>query len=295
VKQLVDEYLERVLPAVLERNRNDALREWSEQSHRYRHASATMREKFDETVAALDSARIAELFRNRALARAGLTGRELPSCVITFMRTLRIPDDGRDYPLPPGLGSFPLRHVDDFSENATPLMLERGGVMMPMYQAEALWLNFRGHYPTALKIATGKIDAVSGESWRPGIHRAPQDYLTIPKQPWLDGFCVSKGVIRQFVAMPLGSGYSAEEQLTGAANVGGIQNSGLSAESRRVFREGTAGAIAGFACGCVRRACARVFAGGSFFFTRSSRSAGDMFDGARRRWTNGSGNLSRPS
>ena len=32
---------------------------------------------------------------------------------IDFQRTLRIPDDGTDYMLPPGLGSFPVRHVDD--------------------------------------------------------------------------------------------------------------------------------------------------------------------------------------
>lgn len=31
-------------------------------------------------------------------------------CTIEFQRTLRIPDDDRDYPLPPGLGRFPLRH-----------------------------------------------------------------------------------------------------------------------------------------------------------------------------------------
>ena len=34
---------------------------------------------------------------------------------IDFQRTLRIPDDGRDYALPPGLGRFPLRHIDDFA------------------------------------------------------------------------------------------------------------------------------------------------------------------------------------
>ena len=34
---------------------------------------------------------------------------------VDIQRTLRIPDDGRDYPLPPGLGAFPLRHVDDFA------------------------------------------------------------------------------------------------------------------------------------------------------------------------------------
>ena len=36
-------------------------------------------------------------------------------CSIDFQRTLRIPDDNREYPLPPGLGAFPLRHVDDFA------------------------------------------------------------------------------------------------------------------------------------------------------------------------------------
>lgn len=43
------------------------------------------------------------------------------------------------------------------------------------------------------------------------------------EQPWLDGFCVLKGLIRQFVAMPLGQGYTAEEQLTGNAEHGGLQ------------------------------------------------------------------------
>jgi hypothetical protein len=28
---------------------------------------------------------------------------------IQFQRTLRIPDDDREYPLPPGLGRFPMR------------------------------------------------------------------------------------------------------------------------------------------------------------------------------------------
>jgi len=32
---------------------------------------------------------------------------------ISFQRTLRVPDDGRIYPLPAGLGTFPLRHADD--------------------------------------------------------------------------------------------------------------------------------------------------------------------------------------
>src|SRR5436190_2195340 len=92
---------------------------------------------------------------------------------INFQRTLRIPDDDKTYPLPPGLGAFPLRHVDDFAKTIPLGWQEHGGVMLPMYQAEALWLHFstgcnsqRGTgYPFAIKVATGKIDAVTGKDW----------------------------------------------------------------------------------------------------------------------------------
>ena len=144
-------------------------------------------------------------------------------CSIEFQRTLRIPDDGKDYPLPPGLGSFPLRHVDDYAARLPDAWRRRGGVMTPMHQAEALWISFRAAYPFAVKVATGKVCAITGDSWVNHLNGGPQDYVVLPDQPWLDGYCVEKGVIRQFVAMPLGEGYTAEEQLTGAAQHGGLQ------------------------------------------------------------------------
>ncbi len=51
----------------------------------------------------------------------------------------------------------------------------------------------------------------------------PQDYMVVPDQPRLDGFCVDKGMVRQFTAMPLGEGYTVEERLTGEARHGGLQ------------------------------------------------------------------------
>jgi hypothetical protein len=144
-------------------------------------------------------------------------------CRIDFQRTLRLPDDNRKYPLPPGLGRFPLEHIEPYSSKLPTNWLARGGVFLPMYQAEALWINFSGQYPCAVKIAAGKINAVTGEAWSDGLVKKPQDYLVRPSQPWLDGFCVQKGLIRQFVAMPLGQGYTAEEQLTGAHEHGGLQ------------------------------------------------------------------------
>ncbi len=142
---------------------------------------------------------------------------------IGFQRTLRIPDDNREHYLPPGLGEFPLSRVDDYPDNLPDRWAEHGGVFIPMYQAEALWINFSGDYPMAVKIAAGKVNAVTGEAWEEGLSEVPQDYLVVPGQPWLDGFCVEKGLIRQFVAMPLGEGYTVEEQLTGEAEHGGLQ------------------------------------------------------------------------
>ena len=144
-------------------------------------------------------------------------------CRIGFRRTLRIPDDGKDYPLPPGLGAFPLRHLDDCAARLPESWRQRGGVIAPMHQAEALWIAFSSDYPFAVKVATGKICAITGEVWVDHLNRDPQDYAVLPDQPWLDGYCVEKGIIRQFVAMPLGEGYTVEEQLTGAAVHGGLQ------------------------------------------------------------------------
>lgn len=151
---------------------------------------------------------------------------------ISFIRTLRVPDNGKNYPLPPGFGEFPLEHVDDYEQTVPESWIEHGGVMLPMYQSEALWIDFtssyiddfKTSYPFAVKVSAGKINAITGELWSNGISREPQDYLVVPGQPWLDGYnSVSKGFIRQFVAMPLGEGYSAERQIAGSENVGGLQ------------------------------------------------------------------------
>ncbi|MBV1796279.1 hypothetical protein [Siccirubricoccus sp. G192] len=145
---------------------------------------------------------------------------------VSFQRTLRVPDDAGEYHLPPGLGAFPLRAVDDLPADLLPEdWRRRGGVALPMWQSEACWLSFSSPsgYPMAVKIAAGKVNAITGKPWTNELDFARQDYLEVPGQPWIDGFCVAEGIIRQFVAMPLGQGYTAEEQITGAAEHGGLQ------------------------------------------------------------------------
>ena len=148
---------------------------------------------------------------------------------IDLQRTLRIPDDGRDYHLPPGLGRFPLRQIEDYDLGTSEHRKARGGIITPMFQTDALWLNFDSfgnehpNLPVAVKIGTGKINAVSGLKWSEGLSGKPQGYVVIPDQPWLDGFNVGKDTVRQFVAMPLGQGYTVEEQIDPESDVGGIQ------------------------------------------------------------------------
>jgi len=144
---------------------------------------------------------------------------------ISFLRTLRIPDDGKTYPLPPGLGRFPVRRVDDYRERVPAAWREHGGVIIPMYQREALWISFSGPSwkPHAVKVGIGKVCALTGERWTEALSSQPQNYLVTPPQPWLDGIVVKPGCIRQFVAMPLGLGYTVEGQVTGEESVGGLQ------------------------------------------------------------------------
>jgi len=144
-------------------------------------------------------------------------------CEIIFQRTLRIPDDGKAHLLPASLGSFPLFDVANYP--VSDEWKRHGGVFLPMHQSEAMWLRFSmlGDYPFAVKVAAGKINAVTGSAWDEAILATPQDYMVIPQQPWLDGFCVEKGVVRQFVAAPLGEGHTVEEQMTGNAEWGGLQ------------------------------------------------------------------------
>lgn len=143
-------------------------------------------------------------------------------CRIQFQRTMRIPDNDQTHHLPPSFGSFPLHHIDDFS-SIPKAWQGRGGVFLPMYQSEAMWISFDSDYPCAIKIAAGKINAVTGGTWCDELRTKKQDYVVTPDQPWLDGFNVGKDTVRQFVAMPLGEGFTAEEQIIGEAEFGGLQ------------------------------------------------------------------------
>ena len=98
-----------------------------------------------------------------------------------------------------------------------------------------MWIRFISGSQFAIKVYLGGVNAVSGE---PMIENAAtqlrrqklkadgksiQDYVVTPKQKWLDGIASAAGVVRQFVSMPMGSGYSVEAQVTGQELAGGLQ------------------------------------------------------------------------
>ena len=104
-------------------------------------------------------------------------------------------------------------------------------------EKEALWISFASKNRYAIKIFVGGINAISGEPAIPNAattlrrrnrirnYKPIQDYLAIGVngQPWLDGVAVEPGKVRQFVAMPMGSGHSVEAQMTGQETTAGIQ------------------------------------------------------------------------
>ncbi|WP_371600602.1 hypothetical protein [Streptomyces sp. NBC_00564] len=142
---------------------------------------------------------------------------------VRFIRTLRLPETGT-HALPPGLGEFPVRRVEDYADTVPAEWRARGGVMLPVYLREAMWLSFGGTAePAALQVGVGKVCAVSGKPWSSRLSRNPQNYVVLPRQPWLDGINSGKGTVRQFVAVPLGLGATVEGQVTGEEVWGGVQ------------------------------------------------------------------------
>ncbi|KAF2681824.1 hypothetical protein K458DRAFT_250340, partial [Lentithecium fluviatile CBS 122367] len=171
---------------------------------------------------------------------------------IGFHRTLRVPEDGRVHLLPADFGLFPVQNMAAYEaklrKSGNPSLLDmvrKSGVFFPIFQREALWLSFQvpkgSEY--AIRVFVGGVNVVSGRKWdapaKEGDHK-DQDYIIVPQQKHLDGITVGDGVVRQFVAMPIGTGYSIEKQITGKEDVGGIQLeiTPVSAKMRLSFANG---------------------------------------------------------
>ena len=164
---------------------------------------------------------------------------------ISLNRTLRVPEDGTVYNLPALFGPFPLLNVDLLQNKLPYLMAQKSVLLIPMFVRETLSIGFKtgslrsgrnifswsrwDSQSFAIKILAGSVNTISGGA-EERLHRGSkreekQDYAVVPRQARVDGFFVKAGVniVRQFVAMPIFSGYTVESQLKGRDDFGGIQ------------------------------------------------------------------------
>ncbi|KAI0521176.1 hypothetical protein F5B22DRAFT_41252 [Xylaria bambusicola] len=119
--------------------------------------------------------------------------------------------------------------------SASPLALTRyddnGEIqyLLPMHALGSLAIRFDTEpgsiHAFKIYVKTGSVNVANPES---SGHR--QDYFVTPGQKWIDGFAHIGSVdrklpddVRQFVAIDPGTGHSAENQLTGSDDNGGIQ------------------------------------------------------------------------
>ncbi|TAQ90814.1 hypothetical protein B7494_g887 [Chlorociboria aeruginascens] len=167
------------------------------------------------------------------------------SLAISFHRTVRIPDDGGSYPAPNSLGALPLLPVSKIKDKLPRDAVEKGGIVVPLYDIEAMKINFHVYGSNmfapeakyAIRVFIGGVNGLSGEPVKAnmatvlkrlnGIERT-QDYLYLrggdnPAQQWLDGVSIAPGIVRQFVAAQPLSSETIEHQITGLTTVGGIQ------------------------------------------------------------------------
>ncbi|OCH84774.1 hypothetical protein OBBRIDRAFT_839456 [Obba rivulosa] len=148
---------------------------------------------------------------------------------LSFRRTVRVPDNAKSHALPPDLGPFSIYNSASYLSCLPEPMLDKGGAFIAMYQREAMWISFKNSQALssdyAVKVSVGGVNALTGKPQNE-TSAGKQDYLAIKKtggQLWLDGISTAPGVVKQFVAMPLGQGYTVEGQVTGKEAVGGLQ------------------------------------------------------------------------
>ena len=84
--------------------------------------------------------------------------------------------------------------MDHYAERLADAWRRRGSVLLPIHQAEAMWAQLwrNERLSVRVEVATGKICAVTGDAWAARLNGDPQDYLVVPKQPWLDGYLRSE-------------------------------------------------------------------------------------------------------
>ena len=121
--------------------------------------------------------------------------------VVSFVRTTRVPEDGREYPLTAHHGEFPLRAAAAHPHAVPGEWIDRNEIVAPAYEGEAFFAAFEGREPHAVQVEARGRNVLSGEPAGAPLRAEPQSYVVCPPQQWLDGFYEGQRRVRQFTVV----------------------------------------------------------------------------------------------
>eukprot|EP00698_Gefionella_okellyi_P003174 TRINITY_DN12971_c0_g1_i1.p1 TRINITY_DN12971_c0_g1~~TRINITY_DN12971_c0_g1_i1.p1 ORF type:complete len:584 (+),score=147.53 TRINITY_DN12971_c0_g1_i1:58-1809(+) len=144
-------------------------------------------------------------------------------CSISMHETVRVPDDGRTFPLPPSLNQFPVYRVSDYQNKLPTPITQQGGIFTAMYQDQAMWLKLNQTRAAAIKLSVGGINAITGRRSDEGemplqddAHGGQNYYCK--EQPWVDGICTGDGKhVNQFVMTSSENMEGIDQQMGGSS------------------------------------------------------------------------------
>ena len=153
-----------------------------------------------------------------------------PRFSVSFMRTLRIPAEVAriTHCRPRSAPSRSIGSSADFRRPCAARVARAGRRLHPALPARSPLAQLPGArlgHPVAVRVGIGKVDALAGEPLAT-LRSDAGSRRTISSRRSSPGWMAStraKTAIRQFVAMPLGQGYTVEAQVTGEEVFGGIQ------------------------------------------------------------------------
>ncbi|KAF7929818.1 uncharacterized protein EAE97_009415 [Botrytis byssoidea] len=82
---------------------------------------------------------------------------------ISFRRTILDPESGNRLKVPPDFGPLPIYPVDSYKDKFDRSISTKDGLFIPVYQREAMWINFESNGFFAVKVIVDGVNAVSGE------------------------------------------------------------------------------------------------------------------------------------
>lgn len=129
----------------------------------------------------------------------------------SIRKTTIVDVDIKSHHLPPDLGEFTEFRVADYP--GCPKEWSKDGIFIPVKEGEPMWFDFRANRECAVLCSVQRLNPVTGEpsDIEKGLTKDPvQNYLSLPKQKWLDGY-VNNGKVYQFVVTKKGIGLAVNE------------------------------------------------------------------------------------